>query len=722
LAKPPSTGSSGPPGLCITQAYIVLDPQISGKIVGILVNTGLDEVLEKYNNIEVRDFGDDIVMPGIIDAQACFTEPGLTLPAPTATFGHIKGDGDRDGSGDSDGVEDNSLDKNKCWEGFTSGTQAAAAGGVTCVADFPCHGHKVTVHNMTAFYNKLALAQSKILVDTAFYALATPPNVFSTESSTSLTGMLKAGAIGVVAYLTTQSMGVPGLSGHDWNALMHKLNKEVLRVSEASGTPKKVPVMLSAVLMSPDRHTIVDPLHMTENPYSSTIQGEAAPLGLDFTFGCKSNGSSSENSPVKPELQELMRKNKEEGQRRMANMSNLDASELNPRELRVTPLTSNLNIESDLADVRDSLVTTPVSANRQMDQNATPVHKSRSLFGKGTPSPEAPKLRSAESNEGSATDLGELMSFTMDDEPELSSVPVYMQSAPRQLRRSGNLTKPETGEDLANAAKESLKEMRSEGFDFSSQNSENKKYPLMGNEDENPIVTQVSSYQTSGLSLSQRQRSQESESDKSSSTYGRLSPHRLSPPTTVGEGGEEKSKEGGKEWSEVDIDEIEWGKDPKDPPRVSAALEIPTLEINTDSEGSEQNEFESFVFTPDHDITFDEIERAKSPARGLSSSVKATLLSVERKSYKYKRPTSNSTSSVASSSDGADSPRRNSSPMLPQKSKSSRNISSSTESSLHSPSRPRVGWAESSSYSIEENGRFWKKNQKEMSQSGAWPR
>lgn len=188
-------------------------------------------------------------------------------------------------------------------------------------------------------------------------------------------------------------MGVPGLSGHDWNALMHKLNKEVLRVSEASGTPKKVPVMLSAVLMSPDRHTIVDPLHMTENPYSSTVQGEAAPLGLDFTFGCKSNGSSSENSPVKPKLQELMRKNKEEGQRRMANMSNLDASELNPRELRVTPLTSNLNIESDLADVRDSLVTTPVSANRQMDQNGTPVHKSRPLSGKGTPSPEAPKLR-----------------------------------------------------------------------------------------------------------------------------------------------------------------------------------------------------------------------------------------------------------------------------------------------------------------------------------------
>ncbi|GMI15074.1 hypothetical protein TrVE_jg13962 [Triparma verrucosa] len=725
----PSLGESSDDGLCITQAYIVVDPQISGKIVAVLVNTGLEEVQEKYANVEIRDYGDDVIMPGIVDAQSCFTEPGLSLPSRgNKTFGHVKGE--ENSSGDSDGGLATSQDRDKCWEGFCNGTRAAAAGGITCVADFPCHGHKVTVHNVSAFHSKIALAKSQILVDMAFYALATPPNIFSTESATSLVGMLKAGAIGVVAYLTTQSMGVPGLSGHDWNMLMYKLDKEVRKDSEeVSYEAKQVPVMLSAVLMSADRHKIVDPLYMAENPYTSIVEGftEATPLGLDFTFGDKTNGSSSENSPVKPELADIIQKNKEEGQRRMASISNLEQQRARDREKGEMPPRQlspvNNPTEPKLSQVRDSLVTTPVSGNRKIKDSpaTTPDQKSRSLFDSG--SPDAPHLRSTRSNEGSATDLGELMSFAMDDEPEQNAVPVYMLAAPRQLRRSGNTNFSESA-DLASAAKDSLKEMQSE-FDFV--NPTKSQYPL-SHKDHNPIVTQVASYRTSGPSLSQRQmslESNESSGPRSSGplVYGRLSPQRLSPPDTLPGSTNhspqynvdaESQKEGGKkEWAEVDINEINWGKDPADPPRISAALEIPLK--TTESEESERNDFESFDFTPDYDITFDEIERAKSPARGLSSSVKATLLSVERKSYKYKRPTS--TSSVASSSDGTDSPRMNASPARLRRSKSG-NVSSSNDSA--SPSRSRVGWAESSSYSVEENDRFWKKNQKEMSKSGVW--
>ena len=55
------------------------------------------------------DAGDNIVMPGVIDAHVHVNEPGRTE-----------------------------------WEGFDTATQAAAAGGITTIVDMPLNASPVT--------------------------------------------------------------------------------------------------------------------------------------------------------------------------------------------------------------------------------------------------------------------------------------------------------------------------------------------------------------------------------------------------------------------------------------------------------------------------------------------------------------------------------------------------------------------------------------------------
>lgn len=95
---------------------------------------------DDVGNTELRDAGDAVVMPGIVDAHVHVNEPGRTE-----------------------------------WEGYESATRAAAAGGVTTIVDMPLNSIPPTT-TLAGFEEKLAAAKDKGSVDVAFWGGVVPGN------------------------------------------------------------------------------------------------------------------------------------------------------------------------------------------------------------------------------------------------------------------------------------------------------------------------------------------------------------------------------------------------------------------------------------------------------------------------------------------------------------------------------------------------------------------
>ncbi|KAL1289214.1 hypothetical protein HN51_057823 [Arachis hypogaea] len=146
----------------------ILTPQgfISGSVE---INEGkIVSVVEGYGKQgnsrqeEVIDYGEAVVMPGLIDVHVHLDEPGRTE-----------------------------------WEGFVTGTRAAAAGGVTTVVDMPLNNHPTTVSKETLEL-KLEAANKKLHVDAGFWGGLVPENALNTSI---LDGLLSAGVLGVKSFM-----------------------------------------------------------------------------------------------------------------------------------------------------------------------------------------------------------------------------------------------------------------------------------------------------------------------------------------------------------------------------------------------------------------------------------------------------------------------------------------------------------------------------------------
>jgi allantoinase len=90
---------------------------------------------------EVRVGDDAVVLPGLVDTHVHLQDPG--------------------GSG---------------WEGFDSGTRAAAAGGITTLLDMPLDSQPATV-DLPSLRAKRAAARGRCHVDVGFWAGVTPDNL-----------------------------------------------------------------------------------------------------------------------------------------------------------------------------------------------------------------------------------------------------------------------------------------------------------------------------------------------------------------------------------------------------------------------------------------------------------------------------------------------------------------------------------------------------------------
>jgi allantoinase len=118
---------------------------------------------------------DCVLLPGLIDSHVHVNEPGRTE-----------------------------------WEGFATATAAAAAGGVTTIADMPLNSIPPTV-DVRSLQIKQAAAQGKLAVDVAFWGGAVPGNVDA------LPELHAAGVVGFKCFLLPS--GVPEFAPLDLGQL-----------------------------------------------------------------------------------------------------------------------------------------------------------------------------------------------------------------------------------------------------------------------------------------------------------------------------------------------------------------------------------------------------------------------------------------------------------------------------------------------------------------------
>lgn len=95
---------------------------------------------ENLGDIPIHDVGDHTLLPGLVDVHTHLNEPGRTE-----------------------------------WEGFATGTKAAAAGGYTTVVDMPLNCIPSTT-TVSALEEKREAAAGKAFVDYAFWAGTVPGN------------------------------------------------------------------------------------------------------------------------------------------------------------------------------------------------------------------------------------------------------------------------------------------------------------------------------------------------------------------------------------------------------------------------------------------------------------------------------------------------------------------------------------------------------------------
>ena len=115
---------------------------------------------------EVVEIPDDrVVLPGLVDSHVHVNEPGRTA-----------------------------------WEGFATATAAAAAGGVTTIADMPLNSIPPTV-DLAALIEKQQATHGKLAIDVAFWGGAIPGN------AADLRPLHEAGVVGFKCFLLPS--GVP---------------------------------------------------------------------------------------------------------------------------------------------------------------------------------------------------------------------------------------------------------------------------------------------------------------------------------------------------------------------------------------------------------------------------------------------------------------------------------------------------------------------------------
>ena len=149
--------------------------------------------------VPVTDVGDSVVMPGLVDTHVHIHDPGRAD-----------------------------------WEGFSTATEAAAAGGVTTLIDMPC-GSVPPTTNRDAFDAKGMAAAGRIRVDVGFWGGLVPGN------AAEISPLKAAGVFGYKCFLCPSGIPeFPEVSDHDLLVATERLGETPL-LFHAESCPKLLP-------------------------------------------------------------------------------------------------------------------------------------------------------------------------------------------------------------------------------------------------------------------------------------------------------------------------------------------------------------------------------------------------------------------------------------------------------------------------------------------------
>ena len=133
------------PDLIVRSKRVLAGDAAEPSPAAIHIQHGIIIAVSPYDDVPsgapTYDAGEDLVMPGIVDTHVHINEPGRAD-----------------------------------WEGFTTATRAAAAGGVTTLIEMPLNSIPATTTAL-AFREKLATAAGKLWVDTGFWGGVVPGNL-----------------------------------------------------------------------------------------------------------------------------------------------------------------------------------------------------------------------------------------------------------------------------------------------------------------------------------------------------------------------------------------------------------------------------------------------------------------------------------------------------------------------------------------------------------------
>jgi len=163
MQNPSETSRSAPAAAdLIVRGKRVITPE-GERAAAIHVRGGVIAAVSAYGEIPsgstVHEAGDFVVMPGVVDTHVHINEPGRAD-----------------------------------WEGFSTATRAAAAGGVTTLIEMPLNSIPATT-TAAALREKLAAAAGKLWVDTGFWGGVVPGN------SEELPALWDAGVFGFKCFL-----------------------------------------------------------------------------------------------------------------------------------------------------------------------------------------------------------------------------------------------------------------------------------------------------------------------------------------------------------------------------------------------------------------------------------------------------------------------------------------------------------------------------------------
>ncbi|MET9925182.1 MULTISPECIES: allantoinase AllB [unclassified Streptomyces] len=155
---------SGPDVNLVLRSSRVVTPEGTRPAAVAVAGGTIDAVLPYDTEVpagaRLEDFGDDVLLPGLVDTHVHVNDPGRTE-----------------------------------WEGFWTATRAAAAGGITTLLDMPLNSlpPTTTVENLRI---KQQVAAPKAHVDTGFWGGALPSNVKD------LRPLYEAGVFGFKCFLS----------------------------------------------------------------------------------------------------------------------------------------------------------------------------------------------------------------------------------------------------------------------------------------------------------------------------------------------------------------------------------------------------------------------------------------------------------------------------------------------------------------------------------------